>query len=190
MRLVETVGILKAGGIGVLPTDTIYGLVGCALDRKAVERIYVAKKRAPAKPCIVLISEIADLQKFGVAPDAATSAVLRKLWPAPVSIILPCDRADFEYLHRGTKTLAFRLPADVGLRELLVGTGPLIAPSANPEGLSPAKTINEARDYFNGNVDFYEQGTTHEAPSTLVSIVGGKVSVLREGSVSIPKEFL
>ncbi len=52
---VEIEKILKSGGIGVIPTDTIYGLVGSALNKKAVRRIYQLRQRNPKKPLIILI---------------------------------------------------------------------------------------------------------------------------------------
>ncbi len=58
--------ILKAGGVGVLATDTIYGIVGSALSKKTVERIYSLRKRNLKKPMIVLIGEITDLKFFGI----------------------------------------------------------------------------------------------------------------------------
>ena len=175
--------ILKAGGIGVMPTDTIYGLVDSALKPDTVARIYQIRKRSPNKPLIILISKLTDLKKFGVKLSPSQKEFLTKNWPGPLSVILPCPNVKFKYLHRGTKTLAFRLPSSRPLRELLASTGPLVAPSANPEGLPPAKTIKQAKDYFGDRIDFYSPGRVKNEPSTLISLVGEKVVVLREGRV-------
>ncbi len=190
MSMQETIARLQAGGIGIVPTDTLYGLVARALDENAVQRVYATKGRAPEKPCIVLIADIADLSLFGITIDQLTSQLLGRLWPGPISIVLPCDKPELTYLHRGTKTLAFRLPADDEFRAFLRETGPLIAPSANPEGKSPATTIAEARTYFGEMVDSYQEaGILSGAPSTLVTIEEGKIRILREGSVTIPDEI-
>lgn len=130
--------ILKNGGIGILATETLYGLVGSALSKKAVERIYKLKKRTPSKPFIILISNLNDLNHFNIKINNSIKKFLQKIWPNPVSIILLCHDNKFEYLHRGTNTLAFRIPDKPDLLELLKQTGPLVAPSANPEGLSSA----------------------------------------------------
>jgi L-threonylcarbamoyladenylate synthase len=183
--------LLRSGGIAVMPTDTIYGVVGQALNQKTVERIYVLKKRTPTKPVIILIGDIDEVKKFGVALSDVERAICERLWPGAVSIILPCAQANFEYLHRGTQTLAFRLPANEVLRIFLRETGPLIAPSANTEGESPAQNIAEARNYFHNDVDVYEDGGQLVGePSTLISIAGGRVIILRQGAVSIPKDLL
>ena len=183
----EVIQSLNAGGIGVIPTDTLYGLVARALDSRAVERVYEARKRRPDKPCIILISDIGDLALFGISVDQAVGGIISQFWPGPVSIVLPCSKKEFVYLHRGTNTLAFRLPATEELRTLLKMTGPLIAPSANLEGRAPARTIDQARSYFEDTVDFYaESGELIAPPSTLIEIKDGKVIVLRQGSVKIP----
>ncbi|MEK7110338.1 MAG: L-threonylcarbamoyladenylate synthase [Patescibacteria group bacterium] len=185
MHLGETSNILKRGGIGVLPTDTLYGVVGSALRRKTVERIYKLRKRNPKKPFIVLIGSMLDVRRFGVALDSQTLGVLRTLWPGPVSIILPVKTKKLAYLHRGTKTIAFRLPRPKALRRLLKKTGPLVAPSANPEGKPPALTVAEARAYFGENVDFYVAGGRRDVPpSTLIELRDGRVVVLRAGALS------
>ena len=173
------VDALKRSGVAVIPTDTIYGIVACALDKKAVERLYKVRRRNPKKPCIILISKIEDLRQFEISPDEKTLNILRTLWPGPVSVILPCLSKKFAYLHRGTRSLAFRLPKKQGVVRLLRKTGPLIAPSANPEGLAPARTITEAKKYFTSEVDVYMAGRVGGRPSKLVSIRNGKMVVLR-----------
>jgi L-threonylcarbamoyladenylate synthase len=178
--------ILRKGGIGVLPTDTIYGLVGLALSEEGVKRIYKVRKRNPKKPLIILISVLSDLEKFKVPLDKKTKTILKDIWPGKVSVILPCAEKRFEYLHRGTKGLAFRLPAKKSLRELIARTGPLVAPSANPEGVLPATSIAEAKNYFGNQVDFYYGSRRLESrPSTLIEVKNGKIKVLRQGAVDI-----
>ena len=108
--------ILLNGGIGVMPTDTIYGIIGRALNEKTVERIYTIRKRMPSKPMIILISSFDDLKLFDVYPNTKTETKLNEIWPGKVSVVLPLEnnfaQEKFYYLHRGTNTLAFRLPAN------------------------------------------------------------------------------
>lgn len=177
----QAVKILKAGGVGVLLTDTLYGLVGQALNKEAVEKIYKIKGRSEGKPLIILISSIDKLSLFGVKIDNQDKKKLEKFWPGAVSIILPCPFKKFEYLHRGTKTLAFRLPNKKSLIEIIKKTGPLVAPSANPEGLVPARNITEARRYFKDNVDFYMRGGKSKGiPSTVIKLLDEKVEIIRK----------
>lgn len=178
----ENIKTLKTGGIGVTNTDTILGIVGNALNKSTVERIYRLKKRNLKKPFIILISEIKELEKFDIKLDKKTKEILKKYWPGKVSIILPCESKKFEYLHRGNKSLAFRLPSKKSLINTLKKTGPLVAPSANPEGLEPAKNLKESQKYFEDKVDFYhiQKSITNNKPSTLIKIEDEKIEILRK----------
>lgn len=185
----KIVDILNKEGVGVLPTDTLYGLAGQALSQKAVEKIYKIKKRASNKPFIILISSIKDLALFKVKIDEKDSNILEKYWPGKVSVILPCGEEKFSYLHRGTNALAFRLPDKKELIDILEETGPLVAPSANLEGEKPATTIEEAKKYFGKDIDFYlDEGILESPPSTLIKITDENIEVLRKGAV-YPIEF-
>lgn len=193
----QVVNIIKNGGIGVLSTDTIYGLVGSALNKQAVNRIMQVKERPPEKTFIVLINSIADLELFGVELTDEMQKILRGLWPSKVSVVLPISpSAGFRryfYLHQGKRELAFRLPRKPMLRNILRRCGPLVAPSANPSGMTPATKLSEAEAYFGDKVDFYYSGKSGRAtkPSTLVKFDRyGLLEILRQGAVRIPKNLL
>lgn len=182
--------VLKRNGVVVMPTDTIYGIVGKADNPFVVNRIYNIRKRAPNKPCIILIGVVDELENFSIHLSEEQKRVIKGYWlldhtqdfqPRPVSIVLDCPGDQFEYLHRGTKTLAFRLPTQESLRNLLKETGPLIAPSANIEGLPPARNIKEAQKYFSDSVDLYIDGDIlTDRPSKIIQIhKDGSVIILR-----------
>lgn len=182
----KIINALKNGEVGILPTDTVYGIVASALLPKVVERVYRLRKRRPDKPLIILISSLDQLKLFNIQLEEKIENFLEKIWPNPVSVILPCPDKKFLYLHRGTKTLAFRVPAKDSLRKLLEKTGPLIAPSANLEGEKPAETIEEAKKYFGDDVSFYlDQGKLISPPSTLITIENNQVKILRQGEWKI-----
>lgn len=182
----KIINLLKTGGVGVIPTDTLYGLVGSAFDKKAVAKIYQLKKRSPEKPFIILISSLADLKKFQIIISPKTASFLEKIWPNPISVILPCNHTSLFYLHRGTNTLALRIPNDKKLLSLLRQTGPLVAPSANSEGEPVAETILEAQKYFQNSVDFYaDGGTLQSLSSTLIKLENDQIQILRQGAVDL-----
>ena len=212
----KLIKILTTGGVVVMPTDTIYGIVGRAEDENTVGRIYKIRKRIPEKPCIILIGDIDELRKFSIILSEKQKVVVNKYWPAspnpggslnpmqkistPMSIVFDCPDESLAYLHRGTKTLAFRLPYPLSLRDLLLKTGPLIAPSANPEGLPPAQTIAEAKAYFEDSVDPVRgrEGSQRSSTSNGVDLYldGGLVmdkasrviKLHKDGSISILRE--
>jgi len=178
----ELINQLRKGKVGVLPTDTLYGLVGSAMLKPVVERIYKLKQRDPDKPMIILVGSVDDLRIFNIHLGEGEARVVKQYWPGPVSIVLPCPDEKFLHLHRGGETLAFRLPDDSQLTELLKQTGPLVAPSANPEGEPVAEDIETAKRYFGDDVDFYiDGGTLTGQPSTVIELRDGKAVIRRQG---------
>ena len=176
----EAIEILKAGGVGVLLTDTLYGIVGQALNKKTVQRIYKIKGRNGNKPLIILISSLDDLRLFDIVVDEKLKKELIEFWPGTTSIILPCNKQKFKYLHRGHNTLAFRIPMKRSLRNILKISGPLVAPSANPEGYPPAQNTSEAKKYFGDSIDFYiSGGKSSRKPSSIIKIEKNKIQIIR-----------
>ena len=147
-----------------MPTDTIYGIVGRAEDKDAVKRIYQVKQRSPEKKLITLIADWADIKKFGIDPKKYKIPVFDE----PTTVIMD--------------GISFRLSQNEKLRDLLRKTGPLVAPSANPEGLSPAQNIDEAKKYFGNQVDLYiDGGEILGRPSKLVRLhPDGSIHIIRE----------
>jgi len=183
---INAIKILRNGGVGVVPTDTLYGLVASVDSKKAIEKIYRIKERDKSKAMIVLIHSLKDLEKFGIKIDKNQAKILKKFWPGEVSILLPCKSLKFKYIHRGTNEIAFRMidKKHKSLHGLIKKVGPIVAPSANKESDKPAENIKQARGYFGDNVDFYiNHGKRIGEPSTLIRVNNDKIEVLRQGKV-------
>lgn len=177
----EAAELLLAGKIGVIPTDTVYGLVARALDPAAVERMYAAKNREQ-KPGTLIAANTAQLLEIGVSTDEINK--VEKYWPNPLSAVLTVNGSD--YLHQGVGSLAMRVVADDSLRSFLETTGPLITSSANQPGQPPATTIEEACAYFRDTIDFYiDGGTVVTEPSTIIRPGHSGIEILRQGSITL-----
>lgn len=188
---IKAAKLLAEGAVGIVPTDTIYGICTSALNKKSVEKIYKLRKRNLKKPFIILISKILDLKKFGIKLTKRQKELLKKIWPSKISVILKCNSIKFNYLHRGTKTLAFRLPKLKLILKILEISGPLVVPSANFEGLKPAKSISEARKYFKNKVFYLNRGKILGEPSTIIDLTQNKIKLIRGGADFIKiKKFL
>lgn len=162
----DLVELLKSGGVAVVRTDTLYGVVARADDERAVERVFAAKGRDADKSCIVLLADFDAA--FGSAKGLHGAVHFRQ----PTSVLVRSVGAP-AWLLRQNNEIAYRIPASNGLRDLLRLTGPLIAPSANLQGQPPARTIDEARAYFGDAVDMYVDGgevPADMAPSRIVRI--------------------
>lgn len=146
----EITALIKKGKVGVLPTDTIYGLHALSSNQGAIERIYDLKKRSTVKPFINLISKITHLEKMGISLTSVEKEIAQKYWPGPVSLIF----------ERTGKTIAFRMPKSEMLKNVIDKTGPIVSTSANISGQESASTLQETIDYFGNGVDFYVEGGT------------------------------
>lgn len=179
----EVAGLLKNGAVGLMPSDTIYGLSGRALDQKTVERIYELKGRDQNKPFIVLISDLKMLDSLNVRYNKVITD--RGYWPGPLTVIFPAPQAP-DWLHIGTKTLAIRLPDNKQLLKLINQTGPLISTSANLQSQEPLTSASEAKAIFGERLDFYvDVGVRKSLPSTITKIENGKLKVVRQGFIKI-----
>ena len=157
----DVVKTLQVGGVVVIRTDTIYGIIALASNKEAVQKVYQVKHRDPTKQCIVLITKPLKNAQYGTfIEDFSAKATL------PTSVIVPAsDEAD--WLLLGGDTIAYRVTRDPLLAAIIDEVGPVIAPSANPEGLEPARTIDQARAFFGDAVDYYVDGG--EVPETVAA---------------------
>jgi L-threonylcarbamoyladenylate synthase len=174
--------LLKPGAVGVIPTDTVYGIVARAADESAVERIFMEIKPRDRKPGTIVAASIDQLVDLGIKRRYLTA--VEQFWPGAISVEIPHS---ITYLNRGTGRQAFRIPDDPKLLALLEETGPLQTTSANPPDLETAATLQQAKDYFGDKIDFYEDGgdLSGRPPSTVIRIVDDAIEVVREGAVKI-----
>lgn len=179
----ELITLLKGGAVGVMPTDTVYGLACSAADRGATARLYELKNRTD-KPGTVIAASVDQLAALGI-PRRYLVAV-QQFWPNPLSVVVPCGD-ELQYLHLGKHSLAVRIPKDDRLIEMLRRTGPLLTTSANLPGEAPAMNLGEAQAHFGDRVDFYVDAgpAANLSPSTIIRVVDDAIEVLREGALKL-----
>ncbi|HJP96695.1 MAG TPA: L-threonylcarbamoyladenylate synthase [Candidatus Saccharimonadales bacterium] len=182
----ELVALLKSDAIGVLPTDTLYGVVARAASPTAVEKLYALKHREK-KPGTTIAATAEQLIELGI--DSEMVHNVSQYWPASLSIVMPLG-SELEYLHQGVGESPFRVVADESLQMLLRQTGPLMTSSANLPGEPPAQDVAEAQAYFGEHVDFYVDGgfIGDRQPSTIAKYDNGKLTILRQGAVQIKEK--
>lgn len=179
----EVSQLLQNGAVGVLPSDTQYGLMTLATNEESIKRLYAYKKREN-KPGTLVAANLQQLVDLGL--KARYLKAVEQYWPNPLSIVIPCG-PELAYLHRGLHSLAVRIPVDKPLRKLLEKTGVLQTTSANPVGSPVAGTIQQARGYFGDDVDFYVDGgdLSGREPSTVIRVVDDAIEILRPGALVI-----
>lgn len=157
----------------VVPTDTVYGLCCRVASVAGTERLYQLKGREGGKACIVLAQSLDEIRALGCAVERLPE------YHEPTSFVVPCQPV-YAHMHTDNGTLAFRIPLVGDIVEILKKTGPLLAPSANPNGMQPARTVAEARAYFGDAVDGYIDGGTLDAsPSRIISLLTEPPTVVR-----------
>ena len=199
---------LRAGGLVILPTDTVYG-IGCnAADAAAVERLLAAKGRGRQMPPPVLVADPADLIGLVAQVPEAARALMEAFWPGALTLILEADETLTWDLGETGGTLAVRMPAHELTLNLLRRSGPLAVTSANPTGAPPATNAASARAAFPGRVRDLEElapgsagsarcedillldggATPGPVPSTIVTLAGEHARaprILRQGVLAL-----
>lgn len=181
--------VLKAGGIIITPTDTVYGFSGIVDLKnsdnkfKTDSRIRAIKGRSETKPLIQLISEPEQIKLY--TDDAIPKDVLVK-WPGALTVIVKIKKNS--PLADECETVAFRCPGDPWIRKVIsLCNAPVYSTSVNRSGCPVLDEISSIKAEFENETDLIiDDGDKKGAlPSTLISIADGKVNVLRQGSVKI-----
>lgn len=168
------------GGVVLVPTETVYGLVCDWQDEAARDRIYKLKGRSENKPLAMFADSAAMAEKFGVKLNESANILLNKFAPGPITVIAP---ADGKY-----PTVGVRIPDHTFVLELLKAHGrPLASTSANASGMPNVLTVQDALEQLNGTIDLAVDGGTlpeDAAASTVVSVCTDTMQILREGPIS------
>jgi L-threonylcarbamoyladenylate synthase len=137
---------LRAGGLVILPTETVYGLAADAAHPRAVAAVYEAKGRPSFNPLIAHVGDLAAARRIA-SFDARAERLAQAFWPGPLTLVLPvADTAAVCDLARaGLDTVAVRMPAHPLARRLLAAFGgAVVAPSANRSGRPSPTTFSDA----------------------------------------------
>jgi L-threonylcarbamoyladenylate synthase len=181
----EAAKVLRRGGIVAYPTDTVYGL-GCdPYNVDAIKRL-IDIKAGRRKPLPVLASGIDKIERIAVFTDLARK-LAGKYWPGPLTIVLERKPALPDIITFGLNTVGVRIPNHpVALKLIKRCGGLLIGTSANLSGSKPPVAANEVREQIGDKVDFILDGgeTPLKRESTVVSLIYGKLEVIRAGPIS------
>jgi L-threonylcarbamoyladenylate synthase len=180
-------GVLRAGGLVALPTETVYGLGANAEDPAAVARIFQVKGRPPSHPLIVHIGGAEQLDDWVKDVPATARLLAEHFWPGPLTLVLRRGpRVPLEATG-GLETVAVRVPDHpVALALLSAFGGGVTAPSANRFGSVSPTTADHVRAELGEAVDFVLDGGPCEVgvESTIVDATGEIPSILRPGGVT------
>jgi L-threonylcarbamoyladenylate synthase len=185
--LVAAAGMVRAGELVVIPTDTVYG-IGCdAFSLSAVHSLLAAKGRGPDTPVGVLVGSWSTIDGLVLSVPYQARQLIEAFWPGDLSIVLRHAPSLSWDLGHTKGTVMVRMPLHPVAIELLRETGPMAVSSANRSGLPPASTVDDARLQLGEAARVYLDGgpSGDPVPSTIVDLTGDEPVVLREGAVAI-----
>ena len=174
---------LRDGGLLGYPSDNTYAL-GCdAHQRRAVERLAKLKQRDPKKPFSLLVADLSDLARYAQVSNFAYR-ILRQLAPGPFTFILPATRLVPELLLHRRREVGLRIPDAPVARALAMELGgPLVTTTAtDPAGAALTDAVSVRDAFGHALVQVLDAGLRSGEPSTLVSLIGDRLEVLRAGA--------
>ncbi|MFF9896699.1 L-threonylcarbamoyladenylate synthase [Streptomyces longispororuber] len=185
--IAQAAGVLRAGGLVALPTETVYGLGANAEDSTALARVFQVKGRPPTHPLIVHIGGAEYLGDWAQDVPAAARLLAEHFWPGPLTLVLRRGHRVPLEATGGLQTVAVRVPAHpVALTLLKTFGGGVAAPSANRFGSVSPTTADHVRAELGDGVDFVLDGGPCGVgvESTIVDVTGDVPSILRPGGVT------
>ncbi len=176
--------VLDAGGVAAIPTDTVWG-IAARLDRPdAIAAIFAVKQRPPEVALPVLVASPAMTQSLVGDLDEVAVRLMARFWPGPLTVVVTCPPG-LAMLTGATSTVGLRMPDDPRLLALLEATGPLATTSCNLHGQPPVISAEEAASLL-GEGDVVLAGAAGGGrSSTVVQVLDGVVSVLRQGPIAL-----
>lgn len=186
--LERAAALLSSGSVVAIPTETVYGLAGNALNEDAVLEIFKAKNRPFFDPLIVHTHSVSEIKHYATVVPEKLSALMEQFMPGPLTVLLPRTQAIPDLVTSGLDRAAFRIPAHpMALALLRLLAFPLAAPSANPFGYISPTTAQHVMAQLGGVIPYILDGgyCSVGVESTIVGMEGNDIVVYRPGGLSI-----
>ncbi len=184
----KAVEILRRGDLIGMPTETVYGLAGNALDEKAVLEIFKVKNRPRFDPLILHTDTLEKIQQWIQEMPEQASRLAEVFWPGPMTLLLDKKTLIPDLVTSGLPRVAVRIPALGMARELLSKLDfPLAAPSANPFGFVSPTSAQHVQDQLGPQIPYILDGGTCKVglESTVIGFEGNDVIIHRLGGLQV-----
>lgn len=184
---IRAAGVLRQGGVILYPTDTVYGLGADAFSDAAVDSIYRIKGREAQNPISCVVADLAMAEEYVEVNDIARK-LAEKFLPGPLTMILNKRYGVRTGIARDIPTLGIRIPANEFCLELArTYDHPFTTTSANRAGEathgSPGEILEQLGEAASEIALLVNGGLVLGPPSTVVNLVSGHPSILREGAI-------
>jgi L-threonylcarbamoyladenylate synthase len=181
----EAVVAIRAGGLAVVPTDTVYGLVCDPYRREPVRRLSDLKGRTLEQPIALLVSSVDWLLECIPELRGRAAHAARSLLPGPYTLVLPNPACRFSWLGASRpETIGVRVPSLAGPGKAVIeAVGVVAATSANLHGGADPRRLEDVPEAIRSQAALVDGGELPGMPSTVVDLSGDEPRVLREGAV-------
>lgn len=182
--------VLKQGKLIGLPTETVYGLAGNALNEITVASIFSTKNRPSFDPLILHTHSLETLDEYVSNIPEAAKILAERLWPGPLTLLLRKKEIIPDLVTSGLDTVAVRIPGKKITLDLLKALDfPLVAPSANPFGYVSPTSAQHVDDQLGSKIDYILDGGVCEVgiESTIVGFDEERPVIHRLGGISKEK---
>ena len=183
MNIEKIVEVVNSSGLVISPTDTVYGIMGDALNEDVIRRVYSAKKRSYSKPLILLMSNIDMIKEYTECISDEEEKLINKFLPGLMTIILKKNEKISSLICNGGEYVGIRIPDNKDLIDIINKLGrPVISTSANISEKNSITSIQELEEDIKKDIDYiYDGGIQKGASSTIVKFNNHKLTILREG---------
>jgi L-threonylcarbamoyladenylate synthase len=182
--------LLERGELVAVPTETVYGLAGNALNIQAVTRIFQVKNRPHFDPLIIHVPDLDHARHFIGDINNYAEALAQVFWPGPLTLLLKKNPVIPDLVTAGLDTVGVRCPDHILTRQLLSQLSfPLAAPSANPFGYVSPTTPEHVNEQLGERLAYILDGgpCTIGIESTIVGFMEGTPTIYRTGGLSMEK---
>lgn len=182
-RLVE---VINNGNIAVVPTDTVYGIIGDATNIDVIHKVYEVKKRDYSKPLILMVSSIDMLEKYVLEVNDIEKKLIDRYWPGKLTILFKKNNNVDDLITSGSNLVGIRYPDNKELNELMDKLNkPLISTSCNISSKEVITSIDMLEEDISKHVSYvYDGGILSDTSSTIVRVNGDKIEIIRDGELS------
>ena len=176
---------IKKGKVIVCPTDTVYGLIADATNKKAVDRLFKIKKRPRMKPIPIFVKDLKQAKELAEI-DKNQEKFLKKVWPGKITVVLKRKKIKTKLYGLNKDTIALRIPKFKLIIEIIKKTSrPLAETSVNISNQPPITKIEKIIKHFkNRELQpdlIIDAGNLKPAkPSTIIDLTGSEPKILRQ----------
>jgi L-threonylcarbamoyladenylate synthase len=178
---------LRSGGIGAIPTDTLYGLAANPFDRAAVGRLFTIKNRDLERALPLVAADLGQVRSCVGGLTMLAERLAERFWPGPLTLVVPAPGLMAAEVTGGSGTVGIRVPAHDTTRALCAATGvPLTATSANISGTPPTNDPDIVAAELGAYLDLLVDAgrTPGGPPSTIVDVTGTEPRLIRAGAIA------